>query len=72
MNDAQDNAAAWKDTEARIDGDDHPAGEMRLTKRKMFGARLSVLSGMGVVAIAGVTPFITPTLVSFHLGPPPA
>jgi hypothetical protein len=69
MNDAQDNIAAWKDTDARIDGDDdHPAGEMKLTGRKMFGARLSVLSGMGVVAIAGVTN-ITPTLVSIHWWP---
>jgi hypothetical protein len=64
MNDARDNVA-WKDTEAQIKGDDHPAGEMKLTRRKMFGARLSVLSGMGVIAVAGVMSFPTPTLVSW-------
>jgi hypothetical protein len=64
MTDAR-NDVAWKDTEARFNGDDHPAGEMKPTRRTMFGARLSVLSGMGVIAVAGVMSFPTPTLVSW-------
>jgi len=64
MNGGPENVA---DTDARIDETDHPAGEMRLTRRGRIGARISVLSGMGVIAVGTIATMTSPTLVS-HLG----
>lgn len=66
MNGGPENLA---DTNAQIsDETDHPAGEMRLTRRDRIGIRISVLAGMGVIAIGTVATMTSPTLVSYQGG----
>jgi hypothetical protein len=50
------------------DETDNPAGEMRLTRRDRIGVRISVLAGMGVIAIGTVATMTSPTLVSYQGG----
>jgi hypothetical protein len=45
---------------------ENPAGEMRLTRRDRIGIRISVLAGMGVIAVGTVATMTSPTLVSFN------
>jgi hypothetical protein len=57
------------DTNPQIsDETEHPAGEMRLTRRDRIGIRISVLAGMGVIAIGTVATMTSPTLVSYQGG----
>jgi hypothetical protein len=48
------------------DETENPAGEMRLTRRDRIGIRISVLAGMGVIAVGTVATFTSPTLVSYN------
>jgi hypothetical protein len=52
--------------DGRPDETEHPAGEMRLTRRGRIAARLSVLAGLGVVAIGTAPAHTSTTLVSPH------
>jgi hypothetical protein len=65
MNGGPENLA---DADARADDETgHPSGDMRLTRRGRIGARISVLSGMGVIAVGTIATMTSPTLVS-HMG----
>jgi hypothetical protein len=66
MNGGPENVA---DTNAQIsDETDNPAGEMRLTRRDRIGIRISVLAGMGVIAVGTIATIGSPTLVSYNGG----
>jgi hypothetical protein len=66
MNGGPENVA---DPNAQINNDtENPAGEMRLTRRDRIGIRISVLAGMGVIAIGTVATMTSPTLVSYQGG----
>ena len=66
MNGGPENVA---DPNAQINNDtESPAGEMRLTRRDRIGIRISVLAGMGVIAIGTVATMTSPTLVSYQGG----
>jgi hypothetical protein len=48
------------------DETDHPAGEMRLSRRGRIAARISVLAGLGAVAVGTTPAHTSTTLVSPH------
>jgi hypothetical protein len=50
------------------DENESPAGEMRLTRRDRIGIRISVLAGMGIIAVGTVATMTSPTLVSYNGG----
>ncbi len=47
-----DNIEAWKDADIREDDTDHPAGEIKVSRRTRIGARVSALSGFAVATLA--------------------
>ncbi len=53
MDESSKQADAWKTAEP---GSDHPAGEIRVTPKRLAGARFAALGGMAIGALAAATP----------------